>query len=919
MSFADHLQTNEFPNLAQTTVELQRNLHRKLLEWVPSVQQLILGGAQQNAVPYISHRISAVRVAEREEQLQVSSIQQLLEKCTDGGRAIIYGEAGSGKTTALQNIASWWLDGQMAALQSYDFVFLIPLRLVQSHSIIDIICLDCQLLPKKTFGDTLSRTLAMKSEQVLFLLDSYEELQAVRAEELTKLISRDLHAQATVFITSRPESQVSQIKPTPCIRAELQNFSEEDVKEYTAHYLEGDQEMFSDMEEKFGMGFLDRPINLALACYMYRYMSLGIKGLHNISQTRLFSQIVLQLLIVYIKKESHVYIPLGNVLDFFSTNDKRLTGAKVFFKDICRLCHETCQKGTKWLSTVDTDISVNEFMNFGLFFPGPKPDTIDLPHRLFQEFFAALYLVRNQAAWKALFQDIKKKCQDSDSTSTTRRYLGDVLRRMGLENVVRFIVGSSPTHGQELCSLFVIKQQSVLLGNTKQSVYSYELQLLRECTADCVKSVAEALINAPVITVSDNSLNYDNNSGAEQLVNLVDMLNPKQSRQFLAKAYGCEVKENLSGQVTMSRATDVQPFVCDGFVVRCLQKFQCTALEMGENMELVHSRLPVGLLPLLTSCVSECLSINDCELLPGGDVGRRNVADETKSVAPKVTVMLKKVRGRRQLGDCHCTAPNVGKLVLNYCGDVDICGLSQTFTQLWRLEVEAGNRLVYSADWRPLHGMKRLELEYCGEAKLCVLHQLCPQLTELGIKGCRVSWPDVRSQWLSLRRLELWLLNEVKLCQVAQLFPCLEWLMIQGPRSASGSGCAVCVDDVVGQLQSLQSLVLYYSYLVRRGRRLTVEEASLTLRHIWPSVGIDITQYQVTLHRIYTQHKQLFVICSCLTNQQILPITYGLYSVIPSKREWQFSVLPSCRLLCHKRLTQLLLLGFCSLMLWPPC
>ena len=285
------------------------------------------------------------------------------------------------------------------------------------------------------------------------------------------------------------------------------------------------------------LGFLNRPINLALACYMYRYMSLGIKGLHHVSQTQLFSQIVLQLLMVYIKKESHIDLSLENILDFFSTNDKRLTGAKVFFKEICRLCHETCQMGTMWLSTVDTDITVNDFMSFGLFCPGPKPNTIDLPHRLFQEFFAAVYLVRNQAAWKALFQDIKKKCQDSDSTSRTRHYLSDVLEHMGLESVVRFIVGLSATHGQELCSLFAIKQ-SVTGKNTKQSVYSYELQVLSECTADCVKSVAEALINAPVITVG-GWYDYVNNSGAEQLV---DMLSPKQSRQFLAKAYGCEVK-----------------------------------------------------------------------------------------------------------------------------------------------------------------------------------------------------------------------------------------------------------------------------------------------------------------------------------------------------------------------------------------
>ena len=780
-----------------------------------------------------------------EEQLQVSSIQQLLEKCKDGGRAIIYGEAGSGKTTALQNIALWWLDGQMTVLPPYDFVFLIPLRLVQSHSIIDIICLDCQLLPKVTFGDSLSRSLAMKSEQVLFLLDSYEELPAVQAEELTKLISRDLNAHATVFITSRPESQVTQIKPTPCIRAKLQNFSEEDVKEYTACYLQGDQEMLSDLEEKFGMNFLDRPINLALACYMYT--SLGIKGLHHVSQTQLFSEIVLQLLIVYIKKESHVDIALGNVLDFFSTDDRRLTGAKVFLKEICRLCHKTCQEGTKWLSTVNTDITVNDFMNFGLFFPGPKPNTIDLPHRLFQEFLAAVYLVRNQPAWEALLKDIARECQDPGSTSRTRHYLeldsdsdpgylGDVLGRMGLENVVKFIVGLSATHGRKLCSLFVIKQGRSLESYT-QSIYSYELQLLSECTADCVKSeMAEALINAPVITVSGD-YGYVNNSGAEQLV---DMLTPQQSRQFLAKAYGCEVKENLSGQVTMSRANDVWPFLCDSFVVRCLQKFRCTALEMGEEMHLVHSRLPVDLLPLLTSGVSRYLYIGDCELLPGDDVERGDVADQTEAVAPKVKVELRNVRGRRHLGDWHSAAPNVGKLGLRKCGDVDICGLSQTFTQLWRLKVDEG-RLVYSDDWRPLHGMKQLRLEYCGEAKLCVLRQLCPQLTKLVILDCQVSWPDVRSQWLSLRILELLDLDEVKLCQVAQLSPCLEELRIEGKLLTAD--CAVCVDDVAGQLQSLQTLELWFSYLVQRGRRLTEEEARQTLTHIWPSATMDIDFY----------------------------------------------------------------------------
>ena len=62
--------------------------------------------------------------------------------------------------------------------------------------------------------------------------------------------------------------------------------------------------------------------------------------------------------------------------------------------------------------------------------------------------------------------------------------------------------------------------------------------------------------------------------------------------------------------------------------------------------------------------------------------------------------------------DCHGTAPNEGNLELWKCGDVDICGLSQTFTQLCWLRVYNGNRLVYSDDWRSLH--RRKTLSHCG-------------------------------------------------------------------------------------------------------------------------------------------------------------------------------------------------------------
>ena len=86
----------------------------------------------------------------------------------------------------------------------------------------------------------------------------------------------------------------------------------------------------------------------------------------------------------------------------------------------------------------------------------------------------------------------------------------------------------------------MVKQQKVGYGDLHQSVYSCELELVKECSDDSVKSaMAEALINAYVITVSRDS-DTVHNSGAEQLVDMF----PEQSHQFLAKAYGCVENTN---------------------------------------------------------------------------------------------------------------------------------------------------------------------------------------------------------------------------------------------------------------------------------------------------------------------------------------------------------------------------------------
>ena len=232
---------------------------------------------------------------------------------------------------------------------------------------------------------------------------------------------------------------------------------------------------------------------------------------------------------------------------------------------------------------------------------------MSVPHLLVMEFFAAVYLVGNKKAWDELFEELDGKCRKGE----TRRSLEEVVRELGLENVIRFIAGLSPDIAQQLHSLFVIKQQETTLRNYYQTVYLYQLQLLQE--SEVKSSMAQALCNAPVITVS-GSHGYVKHSGADQLL---DVFTVEQSHQFLAKAYDCEIKSNSVRDVTMCRKnTDPdKDFICDGYVLRCLQKFRCTMLEMGEKMMVHKTDISIDLLPLLTSAVSDNLLITVCRLL----------------------------------------------------------------------------------------------------------------------------------------------------------------------------------------------------------------------------------------------------------------------------------------------------------------
>ena len=609
--------------------ELKKTLRKKLIAWSSSLD------AGHRDV-YINLPITEVDPGKESKRLSASNVDDILQQTSRSGLTVICGEAGTGKTTVLHHIAQCWLDIQSKMdlehpswLRKYDYVFLIPLRMARSHTIVDIICKDLKLV-SEDFTDTLQRELEDSHSCVLFLLDSFEELHH-KTPDINRLINIE-DSNKCVVVTSRPGSELDVVieDATPHIKVQLNDLNEENVKSYIEKYSSttGKSEgQFPLVAEKLGIKFLKRPINLSLVCYLYMATGTTNIGQKQMTQTKLFNEMLKHILHEYLKKRHKkdiVFEPLA-LLD---CQDRELGSATAMFQTICQMCYVALREKRQWLNTPN----IAALMDFGLFTQGPDVDSVVLPHLLFLEYFAALHLVANQAALAEHLGELRRQRESAPVTQC----LSDIVTPLGLENVIKFVVGLSPQVGRELCRLFVIKQQH-MWNDFHQSVYSYELELLQECTDNSVKSVmAEALLNAPLITVSGRHFHVINNSGAEQLLNLFSVV---QSRQFLSRAYDC-VEMNLADQKTMCRYNTEtgKSYICDSYVVSYLQQLHCTAVKMGKTMAVTNTELPVDSLPLLISGVSEELFIHDCTVR-GGESGEhlRKLQQSTPTL-PKITL-----------------------------------------------------------------------------------------------------------------------------------------------------------------------------------------------------------------------------------------------------------------------------------------
>lgn len=633
---------------------------------------------------------------------------------------MIYADAGMGKTTMLKHLAESWLDENSTLAQRFKFVFLIPMRLIRFSSLMEIICMDLKLIPRCTIT-RLEQAIELHSHNTLFLLDSYEEVPNFEFDDVDKLIKGELLPRSTVIVTSRPGSKLTQFQPKLCqlFRAQLHDIPPSLVEAYRDQLLSATSTRSRDI---LSITFLQTPINLSLS---FMYLA-SMKGkARALTQTELFNAIVQHISLAYSKKknlgefEPSCRSPLGN-------KDAPSPEVKSILFSIAKKSFEAVKKNQMMLFIKEADhLTKDEFIQFGLFDIGPKQNSVMLPHPLFLEHFAAVYLASDVEAWEQVFAAIKNKAK--------KMQLEDAARP--LENVIKFLVGLSPEIAHQVGSLFVIKHQKVLGENkTYQSLVHYEVELLQECADQNTQShMLTALANAPIVVNNDEVL-VEHGDTSHHLLPLLDY---RKRAIFLKIAYGCELsKENR----TLFRSRDIdKDFVWDSFVVALVQR---------SNYSIVMNKLVIGACDLPVCMVTGnmtgvrhlelqnstlCTKIPDyIQPLDTAELAAPATKVQTSSNVSIRHVELWGVKGLHHLGQNDIILTGTQSFNLHFCKSVPLSLLKNVAPSLAQLTLTA-TRAVLDAD---LPKVKELHLAANREVDLRLLSQRFSNLARLTLFRC---------------------------------------------------------------------------------------------------------------------------------------------------------------------------------------
>ncbi|XP_035304194.1 NLR family CARD domain-containing protein 4 [Cricetulus griseus] len=229
----------------------------------------------------------------RMEQLTLGSLLEALES-----PCLIEGESGKGKSTLLQRIAMLWASGECKALNRFKLVFFVRLSSAE-HGLFETVCDQLLNVPDSTSKQGFMAMLLKLQQEVLFLLDGYNEFQPQNCPEIEDLIKQNHRFKNMVIVTTTTEC-LRHIRHVGALTAEVGDMTEDSAQVLIRQVLikELAEGLLSQIQvSKCLRNLMKTPLFVVITCAI----QMGRKEFKDHTQTTLFRT----LYDLLIKKNKH--------------------------------------------------------------------------------------------------------------------------------------------------------------------------------------------------------------------------------------------------------------------------------------------------------------------------------------------------------------------------------------------------------------------------------------------------------------------------------------------------------------------------------------------------------------------------------------------------------------------------------------
>ena len=336
---------------------------------------------------------------------------QLFEGKKRVRRMLVEGDAGIGKTTFSVSISEDWASGKL--FQQFELVLLLPLRLKQ----VALAGSLGELLKLLHSNDKNCNAVANyldeeEGKNVLIIADGWDELCETKQVEDSFLYNLLFHTFSflSVIVTSRPSGS-AQLHRVPYIDrfVEIHGFDKEHIKEYIQSEFSDNQAKAEHLIRQLESNPLIEsvcsiPLSCAIVCHLWRVTEETLPS----NLTQLYTKIILNIILRNIKKID-TFKDVKNIPSF----DDIPADLKDSWWLLCKFALHAMQNDQVVFSQNELDSFLQDlasdrkiFNYFGLL---QLADTIvetgcetsfHFLHLTFQEYLAALYLVRQLSGVK---------------------------------------------------------------------------------------------------------------------------------------------------------------------------------------------------------------------------------------------------------------------------------------------------------------------------------------------------------------------------------------------------------------------------------------------------------------------------------------------------------------------------------------